>query len=573
MAQSFDELWAAFLEGDLDEAGRAELDRLLKADPELVRRAADLYDLHRLLGFVLQPFDAEAFSADCVRQIEEERRRFAGSITSSLRSPKRTDDSRRRRKGWIGYAAVAVATLVCSLALQWSFPTGSHQSPEGGRSPEAAKPRPVAPAATLWNAENAVWATNLQTAGNDRLLPQTLRLSGGAAVVRFDSGASAILDGACEAEIVSPSELRLIQGQVTVHAPEEAYGFRVTTPTSEIIDLGTEFHVAVADDGKTALHVLDGEVQAQGRSATGPPQLLGLGSSIVFDARGGRREGVDRANHKGFRERLSELRRPRAGSPLLANEFFDYTPGPRRSVELEGGLGWQGPWRPRRGSEIRHFTEDKGSAVQIESGTNVFADFGAGDGKRDGVARFEPGQSVRLRQLRHPVDLSIDANYYLSFLTMRDAREGPSLENASQQPTALRFTLRSSNDYWGQSVSLTFPSKRRPILQIGTMDRYSSPARFMRQIPLLWVVKISSGADKNDRVDVRVYESDETISPIEPTLWTFGSEEFAGAAALDLVLVTANGPMTQWFDELRIGRTWHSVVSPYSNVGVESKKN
>lgn len=61
--QCFSELWTDCLEGDLDDAGLAELEALLASDETLLARAAGLFQTHRLLAFALQdnPAAQEAF--------------------------------------------------------------------------------------------------------------------------------------------------------------------------------------------------------------------------------------------------------------------------------------------------------------------------------------------------------------------------------------------------------------------------------------------------------------------------------------------------------------------------------
>jgi len=56
----------------------------------------------------------------------------------------------------------------------------------------------------------------------------------------------------------------VLQGNLVADVPEQAIGFTVLTPSSEIIDLGTEFAVAVNENGTSEVHVLKGEVKARG---------------------------------------------------------------------------------------------------------------------------------------------------------------------------------------------------------------------------------------------------------------------------------------------------------------------
>src|SRR5262249_28699146 len=111
-----------------------------------------------------------------------------------------------------------------------------------------------------------------------------------------------------------------------------AAGFRVETPTSRIVDLGTEFCVAVEEGGATEIRVLQGAVELEARTPEGPAGerwRLGEGEARrlepsprpaadsdgaafhgVLDVNGQRREFTDRAAfEKARREMLEEFRR------------------------------------------------------------------------------------------------------------------------------------------------------------------------------------------------------------------------------------------------------------------------
>ncbi len=50
-------------------------------------------------------------------------------------------------------------------------------------------------------------------------------------------------------------------GQMRVHVPPHARGFKLMTPDAKVVDLGTEFGLKVSDSGKSDVHVFDGEVE------------------------------------------------------------------------------------------------------------------------------------------------------------------------------------------------------------------------------------------------------------------------------------------------------------------------
>ena len=123
----FEELWADYLEGELDEAGRGELQRLLAAEPRM-QRAVDAYEIHRLLGMLAGeaqlpadpaqhkadagPSAADAFVADTMAQLRADDDAFAGDVMSRIGGlrPSVTEHAVGSQRGfalWIRAAAAA----------------------------------------------------------------------------------------------------------------------------------------------------------------------------------------------------------------------------------------------------------------------------------------------------------------------------------------------------------------------------------------------------------------------------------------------------------------------------------
>ncbi|WP_417377705.1 FecR family protein [Gimesia sp.] len=79
--------------------------------------------------------------------------------------------------------------------------------------------------------------------------------------ILFPSGAEVILSAPAQFQVVKNDELIVNLGKCSVYAPKGAEGFEVTTPTSEVVDLGTRFSVAVAEDGSSNVAVVEGEAE------------------------------------------------------------------------------------------------------------------------------------------------------------------------------------------------------------------------------------------------------------------------------------------------------------------------
>ncbi|HEX4415017.1 MAG TPA: FecR domain-containing protein [Lacipirellulaceae bacterium] len=95
----------------------------------------------------------------------------------------------------------------------------------------------------------------------DLLPPRTLlSLESGAAEVALENGVRLVLSGPCEVQLVNEMRGRVFRGSLVAKVPSGAHGYTLTTPSSQVVDLGTEFGVAVDRSGKSEVHVFTGEV-------------------------------------------------------------------------------------------------------------------------------------------------------------------------------------------------------------------------------------------------------------------------------------------------------------------------
>ncbi len=111
----------------------------------------------------------------------------------------------------------------------------------------AAPPMAVA---TLRSVVDAVWQEGYAPAG-ETLTPRRLRLRQGLAEIQFACRATAILKAPADLELVGAAAAFLHSGQMVVRVPHDrsAANFRVETPTSQLIDKGTEFGVEIDEGG------------------------------------------------------------------------------------------------------------------------------------------------------------------------------------------------------------------------------------------------------------------------------------------------------------------------------------
>ncbi|HEY2760411.1 MAG TPA: LamG-like jellyroll fold domain-containing protein [Pirellulales bacterium] len=113
---------------------------------------------------------------------------------------------------------------------------------------------------------------------------QQLELAAGIAEITFDSGARITLEGPASLIINSAWAATLGHGKLTAEVPHEAIGFRATSSTVDVVDLGTQFCMQVDSDGATDVGVIEGSVEATPRTAATAPQ-----SPVVLQQRRARR--------------------------------------------------------------------------------------------------------------------------------------------------------------------------------------------------------------------------------------------------------------------------------------------
>jgi hypothetical protein len=289
--------------------------------------------------------------------------------------------------------------------------------------------------------------------------------------------------------------------------------------------------------GATEVHVLEGEVAWAAGADVPPSKFLRAGQAIRFENREspeGRPIAL-RAQPIKDQLRLANHRHaPTAGEP------FAYDVGELPLERASGGFGWAGPWRLRRGVEITR-EEDTNRILSIV---------------QPGRLRLPPGNTVRIRTLSDPIDLSKDAVTYISFTVRRELL--PS--EISPGSPHFRLTLRSSSDFWGKSLGIGYPATGKPTIQLGRSESYTAPLAISPGAAQLWVAKILSSQRGPDQVFLKVFQPGEPIPDLEPAPWTVVTSAFQSEARLDLVLVTGSGPASHELEDLRIGPTWDSVL-------------
>ena len=215
-----------WLDGSLTEAERAELDEWLKTDDDNMRLFTDA-----------AIFEQQIQSAIVVAQKQP----AAASFDASVGAAHPRVFSRQA-------FAVAAATLVVILALVF---LPQHPVDETF--------------ATLDQTRAALWESgNLPTAEGSRLERGTLRLAEGLATLKFDSGAEVVLEAPATLILTDAMSCELTRGTAVSDIPESALGFRIKTPSADVVDYGTRFAVSVHEEtGEIHTQVIEGRVQVE----------------------------------------------------------------------------------------------------------------------------------------------------------------------------------------------------------------------------------------------------------------------------------------------------------------------
>lgn len=236
------ELLARACAGDLTPDEAARLLEACRRDPELLAKLSRLTIVERLLAHQHLYPDDGAF-------VREVRARLADVAADSAVA--------RRGAGWPGrWGWGAAAALVLGAAAWWTL-------------------RPDAPEAQLGRMEAVSWdASQVSPKVGDRLESRRLQLASGLVELKFAQGATVIVEGPADFEVLGPQHAFLHRGRAVTRMPKGAKGFILDSPRGRLIDQGTEFGVSVGPGGDTEVHVLEGEVEAVPRGQ--PKQAVQL---------------------------------------------------------------------------------------------------------------------------------------------------------------------------------------------------------------------------------------------------------------------------------------------------------
>jgi hypothetical protein len=354
--ERLDALAGALREGRLSEAEAAELQALLQAQPGARRRFVE----HMMLTAALE--------SEC--ELVATRHADVGWW----------ERNQERLSRWRWFAAGMA--LAVSLLLPLTLLFTRHGEPAAEPAAEFVD-RGVA---VLVEAIDARWADSHTPIRVGASLPRgRMKLLQGLARIDFYSGASVVLQGQADLELISPMESILHGGSLRANVPAHAEGFVVRSRELKLVDRGTSFGIRVDDAAGTEVHVFEGRVELRDLGPRGADPSLreltsgaavrvardGSAASVAADAEGftgwGELERRSAASLEQRFERWRHFRDTLLKDPRLVAYYpFDRDPqharrlenrSPNRQRALVGslvGCNWsQGRWPGKDALEFK----------------------------------------------------------------------------------------------------------------------------------------------------------------------------------------------------------------------------
>jgi hypothetical protein len=168
--------------------------------------------------------------------------------------------------------AVASLAIVSMFWTFWAYLIYADRSDFQRRPKDSA----MATVATLTAERECVWQADSRAqrprVGRRLQTNETLLLRSGVAKITFENGAVVHLEGPARFVVQSSDKGLLERGVLLAQVPRRAIGFRIATPTLEVIDLGTEFGVQAEPQGVTEVHVVRGLVEVSHSADARPNQ-------------------------------------------------------------------------------------------------------------------------------------------------------------------------------------------------------------------------------------------------------------------------------------------------------------
>ena len=320
-------------EGDCRESRQQQLANILRSSPSARRLYVRFLSLHFWLQLRFNRYKDSLHESELSEL-------FATGVEQRT--------AWHRLRSWKVSLAIAASLLLLLPAVVWFL-----DASEGEKLVTAELPL----AAIVQGVHQCQWHEQSEAKGVGQIVREgdRLRLEAGLAELRFDSGATAIIEGPADLTISNSRTCSLPLGKLVAKVDDRGTGFTVETDSARVVDVGTEFGLRRNSRRELHVAVFQGEVQVFANSVQRGPtsqSMLGNvvgGESANVYSNGGNRlsfEKEDRLSKEQFsRELPKEADRGWESSGLVATDGFATAEGGQDLVGDNSGIGWNHPWQ------------------------------------------------------------------------------------------------------------------------------------------------------------------------------------------------------------------------------------
>jgi ferric-dicitrate binding protein FerR (iron transport regulator) len=549
MNEKFLRLWNEVAEGTATPEQIAGFNQRLRENPELCDSVAQ-------------------YLLDDALIVEELRTRgMVDSLGKSSVFPNTTTapaNPSHRAIPWIAVSVVAIAASCLLLVSLWHW-VGGPNDQVASKTQVASETMGAVPAnpllvdlkppmvdppqwpsivGTVVQSQSCRWQPPLRD--QQHVVARRYRLSDGTARMILVNGIELIADASDGPVVFEVAEnlrrAELHTGSLIAKVHAEEIGFVIQTPTTNIVDVGTQFAVNVDDQGRSLVDVLEGAVAfSPTRGETMPNQSMFASDwATRFDADDDSSGQPVRSQRESLGRIQDSLRSDaRQSADLIAFEPFG-------TSEETPGFGWASPWCFARSGE---------NPAPLIILSRQFADVPAWLRRETQQYLVQPIFSVKNRKLSNPVDLSVDRDYYVSVLMRRRT-----LDDSNRLTRGCGLSLHcSATGLKKDGLGFTLDADDRFTVWTGD-ERFNGGVHVDAEQGHFVVMKVAAKKSEPDQVYVRVYRHGDAADVLPPKTWHAIGKPVSSDLIVDAVSLWTDQSAVAFFDELRLGATWRSVV-------------
>ena len=288
-----DRLISFSIDQSLSHSDAQRLNSLLEDSAEARQRYKEIHETHTAL--------CEVFPSKMLGDSASPRTQDASPQTRMVAHSSSRQPSSRQPGKLVPKLQLGAALSICLLIGFSSYMIGKHDgevhvaTPDLTRTDTTPIPENTPTKKTTWGGVEStltghavlrktidvIWPNDEQRVIDGSLLPPGIfAFSSGVAVIDFFCGATLVVEGPAQLDVISDWVVSVKNGRVEATVPPAAQGFIVKAAGTDIIDLGTRFALDMSE-GKAQVAVLDGEVLLRGNQFD--DDLLQAGEQTSLD--------------------------------------------------------------------------------------------------------------------------------------------------------------------------------------------------------------------------------------------------------------------------------------------------